>query len=349
MLCGNAGPATEQSRREDLEYWVRQLQGAPPRLALPADFARPGVETHKGATLFFIWPESLAAELKEFAKKTGATTFRVLLASFAVLLQRYSLQDDIVLGSPFAGRDELETEGLIGFLVNTLALRMDLSSDPTFTELLRRVGETTMNANLHQRTPLHHIVRALGQDGNLDARTLFQAVFGWQKNFEEEWSLPGIEVRRLDIDNGTSKFDLTMLVTEGAHDLRIRIEYSTDLYERRTIERLGRQFRMLVEGVLAAPSKHISEYPLDTEEEQKQVLQWGIGAVREYERDSCVHQIFEAQVAHNPSAVALAWGEEKVSCDELNHAAPISWRRDCRTPVRGRIRTLRFAWIVQWN
>ncbi|HEY3854000.1 MAG TPA: amino acid adenylation domain-containing protein [Verrucomicrobiae bacterium] len=314
-------PSMEHSRREDLQYWVRQLQGAPPRLALPADFARPAVETHKGTTLFFTWPESRAAELKDFAKKTGATTFRVLLASFAVLLQRYSLQDDIVIGSPFAGRDELETEGLIGFLVNTLALRIDLSGDPTFTELLRRVGGVTMSANLHQRTPLHHIVRELGRDRNLSAHTLFQAVFGWQKDFEEGWSLSGIEARRVEIDNGTSKFDLTMLVTEGAHDLRIRVEYSVDLYERRTIERLGRQFRMLVEGVIVDPSRHISEYPLDTAEEQKQVLEWGIGAVREFEKDSCVHEIFEAHAARNPSAVALAWGDEKISYDELNHRA----------------------------
>ena len=257
----------------------------------------------------------------KWRRKAGATTFRILLASFAVLLQRYSLQDDIVLGSPFAMRDELETEGLIGFFVNTLALRMDLSGDPTFTELLRRVSEVTMGANLHQRTPLHHIVRALGQDRNLSAHALFQAVFGWQKDFEEGWSLPGIEARRMDIDNGTSKFDLTMLVTEGAHDLRIRVEYSADLFARTTIERLGRQFRILVEGVMADPSRHISEYSLDTAEEQKRALKWGIGAVREFERDSCVHEIFEAQAAHNSSAVALAWGDEKISYDELNHRA----------------------------
>ncbi len=314
-------PADENSRREDLKYWTQKLEGAPPRLALPVDFARPAAETHRGETLFFNWPESLAAEVKEMARKSGATTFRVLLAAFAVLLHRYSLQDDIVIGSPFSAREEPETEALIGFLVNTLALRIDLSGDPTFSELLRRVGDVTMGANLRQRTPLHHVVRALGQDRNLSAHALFQAVFGWQRDFTEGWSLPGIEACRADFDNGTSKFDLTMLATEGAHDLRLRVEYSSDLFARGTVERLGRQFRLLVEGVIADPSRRISEYTIDTREEQKRVLDWGSGVVRDYEQESCVQEIFDAQAAHNPSGVALAWGDQKMSYGELNHRA----------------------------
>ena len=199
----------EDSRREDLDYWVRQLQGAPPRLALPTDFVRPMAETHRGAALFFHWPEPLAADLKALARATGTTVFRILLASFAVLLHRYSLQDEIVIGSPFAGRDELETEGLIGFLVNTHALRMDLSGDPTFPELLRRVGDVTMGANLHQWTPLHQIVRALELDRNLPAHVhfSFQCAFGWQTDYAEGWTLQGMNASRVDIDNGTSKFD----------------------------------------------------------------------------------------------------------------------------------------------
>jgi amino acid adenylation domain-containing protein len=311
----------QDSWRQDLDYWSQKLRGAPPWLALPADFPRPPIETHRGAALFLTWPESLAARLKEMGRTEGTTTFRILLAAFSILLQRYTLQDDLVVGSPFAGRDEVETEGLIGFFVSTLALRMDLSGDPPFGELLRRMNEVTLGASLHQRTTLHQVIRASDLDRNMSAQTLFQVAFGWQKDFTEGWSLTGLRATRLETDNGTSKFDLTVLVTEAGRDLRLRIEYSTDLFTPATLERWARQFRVLVEGIVAAPSRRISEFALDTPEERHKVLAWGAGPVTEYERDLCVHEIFEAQAASNPTAVALSWEDGEMSYGELNHRA----------------------------
>jgi amino acid adenylation domain-containing protein len=311
----------EEAWRQDLDYWVRQLQGAPPWLALPPDFPRPPMETHRGSSLLLTWPESLAARLKEMGRTEGTTTFRILLAAFGILLQRYTLQDDMVLGSPFAGREEMETEGLIGFFVNTLALRMDLSGDPPFRELLRRVGEVALNASLHQRTPLHHVIRGLGLDRNTSAQALFQVAFGWQKDFSENWSLPGLKATRLELDNGTSKFDLTVLVTEAIGNLRVRFEYSTELFAAATVERLAGQFRILVEGIVTEPWRHISEFVLDTPDERRKLLERGAGPVTEYERDSCVHQIFEAQAAKSPTAVALAWEDGQMSYGELNERA----------------------------
>ena len=311
----------EDLSRQDLDYWTRQLKGAPPWLALPADLPRPAIETHRGAALFLTWPESLSARLKEMGRTEGTTTFRILMAAFGVLLQRYTLQEDIVLGSPFAGRDEVETEGLIGLFVNTLGLRMDLSGDPPFRELLRRVSEVTMAASLHQRIPLHQVIRALGLDRNMSAQALFQVAFGWQKDFTEDWSLPGLKASRLELDNGASKFDLTVLVTEAGRNLRLRLEYSTELFAQATVERWARQFRVLVEGIVTEPWRHISEFALDTPEERRKALAWGAGAVTEYERDACVHEIFEAQAARSPSAVALAWDHTEMSYGELNHRA----------------------------
>jgi amino acid adenylation domain-containing protein len=307
--------------QEYLNYWVRQLQGAPPLLALPTDRPRPSIETHRGAALFVTWPASLATALRDMDRTAGTTMFRVLIAAFSVLLQRYTLQDDIVIGAPFAGRDEMETEELIGFFVNTHALRMNLAGDPSFGEFLSRVRDVTLSASLHQRTPLHHIIRALGLERNLSAHSLFQVAFGLQKDFAEGWSLPGIRASRLNLDNGTSKFDLTVLVTEAKQSLQLRFEYNADLFDPATVERGARQFRRLVEGIVADPRRRISEYTLDTAAERQQSLDRGCGPVTTYERNSCVHELFETQAAKSPSAVALECGEVHMSYGELNHQA----------------------------
>ena len=200
----------EDSFRRDLDYWERQLKGAPMRLELPTDAARPPAQSYKGASVAFACPASFIAGLKELARAEGSTTFRILLAAFGILLQRYALQDDIVIGSPFAGRDELETEELIGFFVNTQALRLDLTGDPVFRQLLQRIKQVSMDAHLRQRAPLQHLVRTLKLDRNLSAQALFQAAIVWQTDFAEDWPLPGINATRLELDNGTSKFDLTL-------------------------------------------------------------------------------------------------------------------------------------------
>jgi amino acid adenylation domain-containing protein len=307
--------------QEKQAYWTKQMQGASPLLALPTDRSRPPVETHCGAALFFEWPEALAVGLKELAAKEGVTLFQILLAAFKILLQRCTLQDDIMVGSPFAGRNEMETEDLIGFFVNTHALRTNLDGDPPFGALLNRVREVTLAANACQQVPLHHIVRALAADRSLTAHSLFQVAFGLQRDFTEGWSLPGITATRLDLDNGGAKFDLTVLVTEGSRQLRVRFEYSTDLFDASTVERWARQFRTLAGSIVAEPWRRISEFALDTPEERRQCLAWGDGLVTPYERDSCVHEIFEAQAAKTPEAVALAWEDGQMSYGELNHRA----------------------------
>ncbi len=182
--------------REDLRYWEKQLRGPLPRLALPVDGPRPEAVTFRGAAHFFTLPTALAAGVRELSQREGATAFRVLLAAFKILLQRYAQQDDIVVGSPFAGRQEIETEGLIGFFVNTLALRTDLGGDPTFRELLGRVRGVTLGASSHQAVPLKLVVMALGTDRQLDMHPIFLVAFGFQEDFTEDWSLPGLKAAR---------------------------------------------------------------------------------------------------------------------------------------------------------
>jgi len=313
--------AQQDSWQEYLNHWTRQLNGAPPLLALPTDRPRPPIETHRGASLLFAWPQSVAAALREMDRTAGTTTFRILIAAFSVLLHRYALQEDIVIAAPFAGRDELETEGLIGYFVNTHALRMDLSGDPAFGEFLSRVRDVCLSASLHQRTPFHHIVRAMDLERDLSAHPLFQVVFGLQKDFTEDWSLPGIRATRLELDSGSSKFDLTVLVTESSHSLRLRFEYNTELFDSVTVERWARQFRLLVEGIVANPRRRISEYSLDTPAEREQILARSCGPMTPYERNSCVHELFEAQAAKSPDAIALASRDAEISYRDLNHNA----------------------------
>jgi aspartate racemase len=304
-----------------LEYWRKQLQGAPPMLSLPTDRPRPDVESFEGAALFETWPNSLTAALKEFSRKEGTTMFRVLLAAFNILLQRLTLSDDIIVGCPFAGREEMETEDLIGFFVNTQALRADLSGDPTFDELLERVGEVILGASQNQDVPLSHIIRAMETDRKLDSHSLFQAVFGFQDDFTENWTLPGLTATRMDLDSGTAKFDLTLLATETSKDLRLRLEYKTTLFERETVARWLRGLRALVEEIIKDPRRRISEYSLTTPEERRQLLAFGNPSPVLSETSRCVHEIFEAQAEQTPNAIALDFEGSQMSYDELNLAA----------------------------
>lgn len=306
---------------KNLDYWRGQLRGAPPLLALPTDRPRPESVGYRGAAQFETWPASLAEGLKELSRSQGTTVFRVLLAAFNVLAQRWTMQDDIVLGCPFSGRRELETEALIGFFVNTHALRTDLAGDPPFPQLLRRINDVIAGASLHQDTPLNHIIRALGIERGLNAPPLFQAVFGLQDDFTENWSLPGITATRVDLDSGTAKFDLTVLATQSSRLMRLRFEYNTALFDASTVARWSRQFRVLVESIVADPCRRISEYPLTSLEERRELLALGKPPVAAYERDRCLHELVDARAAAAPEAIALACEGREMSYAELNRRA----------------------------
>ena len=307
--------------RENLEYWTKHLRGAPPLLTLPTDRLRPSIPTFRGAAVFTTLPASLTARIRELARNEGTTVFRILFSAFNILLQRYTLQDDIVVGTPFAGRDDTETEDLIGFFVNTHALRTNLAGDPTFVELLGRVREASLGAALHEQTPFRQIVRALETGRNGSANPLFQVVFGLQSDFTEDWSLPGIEARRVNLDSGSSKFDLTVLATASSSGCELRFEYNSDLFDAATVERWSKQFGVLLSEIVAEPARRISAFALDTAEERRRFLARGAGTAAAYERDSCVHEIFARQAEQTPSAVALSCEGRQIIYGEVDHRA----------------------------
>lgn len=255
-----------------LKYWKQQLKGAPTMLQLPTDHLRPAVQTFRGATQRFMLPEWLTRQLKALSQREEVTLFMLVLAAFQVLLLRYTWQEDIVVGSPIANRTQAEMEGLIGFFVNMLVLRTDLSGDPSFRKLLRRVREVTLGAYEHQDLPFEKLVEELQPERDLSYQPLFQVVFAMQNTSMSALEVAGLVLNPLEVKSETAKFDLMLNLWESSDGLTGRMEYNTDLFEATTIARMVGHFRTLLEGIIANPEQHLSELPLLTEQEQQQLL-----------------------------------------------------------------------------
>jgi len=306
---------------QQLNFWREQLKGPPPVLELPTDHPRPAMQTFRGTIQSRVLRRELADSLTQLGARNGATLFMVTLAAFKALLNRYTQQDDVVIGSPIAGRNRVETEQIIGFFVNTLLMRTDVSGNPAFEELLGRVRETTLNAYAHEDLPLEKLVENLHPERAATHMPFTRIMFALQNSTLEEMKWPNLTLRFVDCETGTAKFDLTMVLQVTHHGLVIQAEYNRDLFEPATIERLLGHFEMLLEGVAENPSRRISELPLLSEAERKQVVEEWNNTRTEYPRDKSIHELFEAQVERTPRAVAVKFGKQAVTYQELNHRA----------------------------
>jgi amino acid adenylation domain-containing protein len=255
--------------RTQLDYWKGQLGGALPVLHLPGLKPRPAVQTYCGARHQTTFPASTAEALKALSKRESATLFMTLLAAFKTLLYRYTWQENILVGSPIANRNRVEIEGLIGFFVNTLVLRTDLSGDPRFTDLLGRVREVTLGAYTHQDLPFEKLVEHLQPERNLSQSPLFQVVFALQNAPVPALNLPGLAAGRLDIDSGTTHFDLTVVMEDTAEGLVASVEYSTDLFDESYVERMMERFGTILEEVARHPETRLVDIPLAPGGEQE--------------------------------------------------------------------------------
>jgi amino acid adenylation domain-containing protein len=312
-----AGGALESQ----LAYWKRELAGQAPALELPTDRPRPAVQTYNGATEAFELSRELSDDLKALGRGEGATLFMVLLAAFQTLLYRYTGQDDITVGTPVANRNRAETEGLIGFFVNTLALRARFDGAESFGELLRRVRETTLGAYVHQDVPFEKLVEELQPERDPSRSPLFQVMLALQNAPREELDAPGLKMSRLAGDNRTAKFDLTLEVDDAAPELCCLFEYNTDLFDADTIRRMIGHFRTLLRGIVADPGLRLADLPLLADEERHQLVVAFNDTATDYPRDKTVHQLFEAQAALTPDSTALVFGEESLTYAELNARA----------------------------
>jgi amino acid adenylation domain-containing protein/non-ribosomal peptide synthase protein (TIGR01720 family) len=317
-----------------LSYWKKQLADAPAALELPADHPRPAVQTYHGKCMNVALSRELSDALQSLNRQEDATLFMTLLAAFQVLLSRYSGQTDIVVGSPVANRNRSETEGLIGFFVNTLALRADLSGNPSFREALKRVRETCLDAYDHQDVPFEKLVDEVQVRRDMSRNPLFQAMFVLQNTPGWGISLPGLTLSPLPIENGTAKFDLILSLTETGQGLAGTLEYNTDLFDRETIVRMAGHFQTLLEGIVVHPDQRLSDLPLLTEAERQQILvEWNATtplpsphfplnfAEHGGSEGGCIHQLFEAQAGKTPEAVALTFEGQQLTYRELNGRA----------------------------
>ncbi|HEY4575941.1 MAG TPA: amino acid adenylation domain-containing protein, partial [Thermoanaerobaculia bacterium] len=294
-----------------ISFWRRQLAGLPPLLELPTDRPRPAIRSDRGATRRMSVSSGLARRIAALARGEGATLFMVLLAAFQTLLARYSGQDDLAVGTPIAGRNREETEGLIGFFINTLVLRGDLAGNPTFRELLHRVRETALAAYLHQDVPFERLVDELAPERNLAQTPLFQVMLALQNLPLESLEVRDLRLRPAGETRRLAKLDLSLTLMEHGGELIGEAEYATELFDAPTIDRFVAHFERLLAAATAGPDLRAFDLPLASAAESAQILhEWNDTRVEGFTA-ACLHQEVAAQAARTPSAVVVEMGDER--------------------------------------
>ncbi len=299
----------------ELAYWKQQLAGAPPALELTTDYPRPALQSYQGVTERLMLSKELTESLKQLSQRERVTPFMLFLTAFNTLLYRYTEQNDILVGTPIAGRHLTELEGLIGLFVNTLVLRTDLSGNPAFAELLQQVRRVTLDAYAHQDVPFEKLVDEIQPERNLSSSPLFQVMFDYQNKPNMAFKLAGLAVEYLAIERPTAIFDLALTVADLAPGFRLSLTYKTDLFESTTITWMLRRFAALLEAVVAAPEKRIAAFPLVNADEQcslQGTSKW---------QAQCVHSLFESQAARLPHRIAVICGDQYLTYAELNRRA----------------------------
>ncbi|MEP7126667.1 MAG: amino acid adenylation domain-containing protein, partial [Byssovorax sp.] len=300
-----------------LAYWKQRLDGAPRAIELPTDRARPAVRTNRGERRVIALSPELTRGLKELARREGVTLFMTLLAGFDVLLHRITRQGDIVVGSPIAGRTRAETEGLIGFFLNTLVLRTELADDLSFKDLLARVKAVCLGAYAHQDLPFERLVQEIAPERDLSRTPIFQVIFNLQNTPVAGMAMPGLALRGVAAEVTTTKVDLTLIMREEPGGLVGSLSYSTDLFDGATVDRMLAQLRMLLEGAVKEPARPLGELALyGDDERQKLLVAWNDTAA-DFPLETRVHELFEDRVDATPDALALVAGGARLTFREL--------------------------------
>lgn len=302
---------------EQVAYWQEKLADLP-TLKLPQSRARPVVGTHRGAVIRQKLPFALTEALRGLGRAEKTTFFMTLLAAFYVLLYRYSGQEDLAVGTPIAQRTRTEAERLIGFFVNTLVLRADLSGAPTFRELLGRVREVALGAYAHQELPFEKLVEALPPRRAADHTPLLQVMFSFRNLPPREAEAGGLKLEALELDDGLSRFDLTLVAQETPEGLTCAFEYDTDLFDAPVISRMLDHLRTLLEGIVANPDAQVSRLPLLTTQERESLLARAKGGREPCRPGDTLHGLIAEQARERPEAVAVRCGEEEVTYQELD-------------------------------
>ena len=308
-----------------MDYWKQRLSGIPPLLELPTDRPRPSVQSYHGGLYHFIIDEEKTRLLRKFCSQEKVTLYMLLLSVYQVLLYRYSGQEDIAVGTVIANRTRPEIENLIGFFVNTLVLRADLRGDLsggiTFRDLLKRTRKICLEAFTHQDLPFELLVDAFDTERNMSHSPLFQVAFDMQTTADHLPSMAGLEVSPLPLHNGTTAYDLLLSITDRGSDLRGSLEYSSDLFDPSTTQRMIDHFMTLLEAVLVEPNRPAAHLPMLTGSEPSRLLTEWNASDHDFPRESCAHQLFEKWVQTQPGAPALIFQDQQMTYGELERRA----------------------------
>ncbi|CAJ6505284.1 syringomycin synthetase [Burkholderia pseudomallei] len=303
-------------------FWQTNLSGAPTLLELPTDRPRPPKQSHAGASVEVKLGAALSERVKRLSQRHGVTPYMTLLSSWAAALSRLSGQEEVVIGSPVAGRNRTEVEPLIGFFVNTLALRLDLSSEPTVGELLKRTKAQVLSAQAHQDLPFDQVVERVKPPRSTAHPPLFQVMFVWQNMPAGELTIPGLTIRAVETPLQTAQFELTLSLREAGDDIVGHLNYASALFDESTVRRYVTYWCRLLEGMTAGPANvSVARLPLLDEAERKQVVYEWNATERDYPIEQCIHQLFEAQVDRKPEAIALTFDGQRLGYAELNARA----------------------------
>ncbi|MDB6000042.1 MAG: amino acid adenylation enzyme/thioester reductase family protein, partial [Rhizobacter sp.] len=312
------GWLTAERLAAHVEHWRQRLEDLP-TLALPTDRPRPKTKSYRGALHAFTVPAATCLHLRALCEATGATPFMALAAAFAALLRRYSGQDDIVIGAPIANRNHADIEGLIGFFVNSVVLRMDTGGDAGLRELTERTKQVTLAAYQHQDVPFETLVEALQPERDTGRNPLFQVTFQLL-NTPGAGEPQAAALNTVQLDRRTAIFDIAFTLMEQGETLVGGFEYSTDLFNADTMARMAEHFVLLLDGALREPDRPIGQLPLLTGAEHRLLAQWNDTAV-DFPADDLLHRMFEARVAMAPDAVAVRDAQGEISYGELDRRA----------------------------
>jgi amino acid adenylation domain-containing protein len=304
----------------EIEHWKHKLAGAQALLDLPTDHPRPGGYSWHGATEEISLDSSILAKLKALAQAESSTLFMLTMAAFQALLWRYTNQESILIGTPIAGRSEIEIENMIGLFVNTLVFRADFTHNLTFRELVRQARSFALEAYNHQDVPFEKLVEELIPQRSLETHPLFQVMFTFQNIPKQVFEIPGLKIKEMGFEAGIAKFDLSVEVWEN-NEFHCQFEYNTDLFEQSTIRRMLAHFEKLLSAAVENPDLTVAQIPMMSAEERQQVLvDWNRTAA-DYPRDLPLHRAFESQVNARPDATALLFADKKWSYREVNDQA----------------------------
>ncbi|MFD0727554.1 non-ribosomal peptide synthetase [Lysobacter brunescens] len=316
--------AEGSAMRAHLDYWTGRFQSLPPVLDIPGDRPRPAVQSYRGDVFMHVLPLPLLEGMRQLSRQEGATPFMVFLAAFQTLLYRYSGQDDIVVGVGNANRPRRELEALVGFFINTLPMRTDLSGNPTFRELLAQVRATTLDSYAHQDLPFERLLESVNVERSLSHNPLFQTMVFYQNFPDPGLQLPGLRLENVPIENahsGTARADLTIFASEHESGLRLLMEYATDLFDADTVQAFARHLQTLLAAAVADPACRIDQIAiLPDDERQRMLVEWN-RTTRALPPQATLHGLFEAQAARTPQAVAVVQGDAVVSYAELDAQA----------------------------